>query len=57
MKRFWILPVLCLLLSLLPVGAQAADLEVAGKSALLMDMATGTVLYEKTPTKSWRRHR
>ena len=47
MKRFWILPVLCLLLSLLPVGAQAADLEVAGKSALLMDMATGTVLYEK----------
>ena len=47
MKRFWILPVLCLLLSLLPVGAQAADLEVAGKSALLRDMATGTVLYEK----------
>ena len=47
MKRFWILPVLCLLLSLLPVGVQAADLEVAGKSALLMDMATGTVLYEK----------
>ena len=47
MKRFWILPVLCLLLSLLPVGAQAADLEVAGKSAVLMDMATGTVLYEK----------
>ena len=47
MKRFWILPVLCLLLRLLPVGAQAADLEVAGKSAVLMDMATGTVLYEK----------
>ncbi len=47
MKRFWILPVLCLLLSLLPVGAQAADLEVAGKSAVLMDIATGTVLYEK----------
>ena len=47
MKRFWILPVLCLLLSLLPVGVQASSLEVAGKSALLMDIATGTVLYEK----------
>ena len=33
----------------LPMGvcAQAAELEVAGKSALLMDAATGTVLYEK----------
>ena len=27
--------------------ASAANLEVAGKSALLMDMATGTVLYEQ----------
>lgn len=27
-------------------GAAAAELEVAGKSALLMDVATGTVLYE-----------
>ena len=37
---------LCLLLAAaLPVGA--AEPEVAGKSALLMDAATGTVLYEK----------
>ena len=30
-----------------PVRAQAADLKMAGKSALLMDVATGTVLYEQ----------
>ena len=37
---------LCLTVSMaLPAGA--ADLEVAGKSALLMDAATGKVLYEK----------
>ena len=30
-----------------PVRAQAAELNVAGKSALLMDAATGTVLYEQ----------
>ena len=38
--------VLILLVLLLPLPAQAA-LEVPGKSALLMDVATGTVLYEK----------
>ena len=38
--------VLALLLLLVPSRAQAA-LEVPGKSALLMDVATGTVLYEK----------
>ena len=31
---------------LLPVPGQAAQLQVAGKSALLMDVSTGTVLYE-----------
>jgi len=31
---------------LLPLAAAAAELKVAGKSALLMDVATGTVLYE-----------
>jgi D-alanyl-D-alanine carboxypeptidase (penicillin-binding protein 5/6) len=35
-----------LLISHLPAG-QAAQLEVAGKGAVLMDGATGTVLYEK----------
>ncbi len=37
--------VLCLGLGALPV--QAAGPQVAGKSALLMDVATGTVLYEQ----------
>ena len=48
MKRMGcILAVLVLLLGALPVSAGAVELEVGGKSALLMDVATGTVLYEK----------
>ena len=47
MKRLGIVVVLCLLLTMLPMPARAAQPEVAGKSALLMDMATGTILYEK----------
>ena len=47
MKRVvWILVVCCLLVSVCPVTADAAALEVPGKSAVLMDVATGTVLYE-----------
>ena len=38
-----------LLLCLLPTGACAAELEVDGKSAVLMDVATGTVLLEQNP--------
>ena len=38
--------ILGMLLSLLPHPVRAAELTVAGKSALLMDVATGTVLYE-----------
>ena len=46
MKRLGILLALCMvLLCITPVSA--ANLEVAGKSAVLMDMATGTVLYEQ----------
>ena len=46
MKRLGILLALCLvLLCITPVSA--ANLEVAAKSALLMDMATGTILYEQ----------
>ena len=46
MKRLGILLALCLvLLCVTPVSA--ANLEVAAKSALLMDMATGTILYEQ----------
>ncbi len=46
MRRISILLVICLLCTLAP-RAWAADLQVAGKSALLMDIATGTVLYEQ----------
>ena len=45
MKRIGILLAVCVLLTLLPVSAVAAGPEVSGKSALLMDMETGTVLY------------
>ncbi len=46
MKRIgWILVVFGILIGLLPVGAQAAALDVPAKSAVLMDVATGTVLY------------
>ena len=47
MKRISILLVLCLLLTFFPVRTQAAQLEIKGKSALLMDMTTGTVLFEQ----------
>ena len=43
----FLLVVCCLLLTWLPLGAEAAALEVAGKSAVLMDVATGTVLHEQ----------
>ena len=44
-RRIWLFMVVVLVLGALP--AQAVDLDVAGKSALLMDVATGKVLYEK----------
>lgn len=48
MKRIcWIMVMLGLLLGALPPKAEAVSLEVGGKSALLMDAATGTILYEK----------
>ena len=47
MKRIGLFLALCLVLFCLPQPASAANLEVAGKSALLMDMDTGTVLYEQ----------
>ena len=40
---------LLLTLALLPYPVRAAGLEIAGKSAVLMDGATGTVLYENNP--------
>ncbi len=48
MKRIgWILVVLALTAGMLPLGVQGIELDVAGKSALLMDVETGTILYEK----------
>ena len=48
MKRAgWLLIVFALLAGMLPIRGQAAQLDVAGKSALLMDVATGTILYEQ----------
>ena len=47
MKRCCLLLVLLLILPLLPCPALALELDISGKSALLMDVATGTILYEK----------
>ena len=46
MKRVLITVMVLITLVVLPFPAQAAELKVAGKSAALMDVATGTVLYE-----------
>ncbi len=47
MKKLCAVLAVCLLLCLLPMRANALDMQIAGKSALLMDIATGTVLYEQ----------
>ena len=47
LKRCCLLLVLLLIIPLLPRQAAAVELDVSGKSALLMDVATGTILYEK----------
>ena len=48
MKRMGIwMVVLALVLTLLPVGARGVEMDIKAKSALLMDGATGTVLYEQ----------
>lgn len=47
MKRWIICLAAAMLIACLPLNARAVDLQVAGKSALLMDAATGTILYEK----------
>lgn len=50
MKRVGIIfLILCLFAGVLPLRVSAANLEVEAKSALLMDAATGTVLYEQNP--------
>lgn len=47
MKRVWALLSVLVLLGTLVLGVGAEGLDVPAKSALLMDVATGTVLYEK----------
>ena len=48
MKRMGcVVLVLVLFLGVLPRKARAVELELDGKSALLMDVTTGTILYEK----------
>ena len=47
MKKLWVVLSILLLLSTLVSGVSAEGLEVQAKSALLMDVATGTILYEK----------
>ena len=44
MVSLWI--VVVILVGFLPLRAQAVELDIAGKSALLMDVSTGTILYE-----------
>ena len=39
--------VICLLATIHPMGVSAAETDIPAKSALLMDVATGTVLYEQ----------
>lgn len=48
MKRIvWIVVAAAWIAAFIPVHAGAVELNIAGKSALLMDVATGTVIYEK----------
>ena len=50
MKRVAVaLLALVLVMGMVPGQARALELDVAGKGAVLMDIATGTVLYEKNP--------
>ena len=46
MKRMLVLGMVLIALVVLPFPVCAVDLKVAGKSAALMEVSTGTVLYE-----------
>ena len=47
MRKLSICLVVVLLFAMLPMGAQAAAQQVKAKSAVLMDVETGTLLYEQ----------
>jgi len=49
MRRFVCMCLAVILLFSVPVCARGAQLQIDGKSAVLMEAATGTVLYEKNP--------
>ena len=49
----WIL-IIVLLIGMLPLGASATDMALPAKSALLMDVTTGTVLYESNAHEALR---
>ena len=52
MKRFgWMIVIVGLMVSMMALPARAVDLEIKGKSGLLMDAATGTILYESNAHK------
>ena len=44
-RKVCLLLAACLLVGMLPVWVQAVDMQIPAKSALLMEMETGTVLY------------
>ena len=46
MKKIAVILAFCLLFGAIPHKTQAVELNIGGKSACLMDVATGTVLYE-----------
>ena len=46
MKKIAVILTFCLLFGVIPQKTQAVELNISGKSACLMDVATGTVLYE-----------
>ena len=48
-RRFCILMSILVLFGLLPVSVGAVDMQIEAKCALLMDVATGQVLYEANP--------
>ncbi len=47
MKRMCIFLAVSLVVCLCPLSVEAVDMKLSGKSALLMDISTGTVLYEQ----------
>lgn len=47
MRKLWVLLAAILFIAMLPTGVNAAAAQVKAKSAVLMDVETGTILYEQ----------